>query len=418
MMLAAIIALVGAVVQASTFSLGQSIAGRIISGFGVGIFTGTVPMYVSETADARHKGSLVLLEGVFALSGIALAAWINFGIYHASGSVTFRFPLAFQLLFILVLLACCPFLPESPRWLVLQQRNEEAAVILSRLMDRDVDSPEVTLEVNNIFAAIQLDQGHRNKYSHNPFSMNKNRHLHRTLLACGMTTLTQLTGINVIPFYSSIILEGTLHYSPTVARILSGCLNITLALGGLTAIFVVERVGRRKLMLASTFGMVVCQAAVAGLSSDLSNPTSGQAALFFYFAALYILPVGMFIIPFMYASEISPLGIRYQVAGMAAASSWLFNFMVAEVTPIAIDQIHWEYYLVFASCSTVGCFAIYFLVPETQGRTLEEIDLIFLKSNSIFDMVRVAREFHADPDHFELEPDDKSGAQVAYEERL
>lgn len=112
------------------------------------------------------------------------------------------------------------------------------------------------------------------------------------------------------------------------------------------------------------------------------------------------------------------LGIRYQVAGMAAASSWLFNFMVAEVTPIAIDQIYWEYYLVFASCSTVGCFAIYFLVPETQGRTLEEIDLIFLKANSIFDTVRVAREFYADPDHFKFEPDDKSGAQVAYEERL
>lgn len=372
-------------------------------------------MYVSETAEAQRRGTLVLIEGVFALGGIAMAAWINFGCYYATGAFAFRFPIAFQLAFIVLLGALCPFLPESPRWLVLHQRNEDAAQVIARLLDRAVDATEVQLEVSNIYAALQRDRGHQAAHSSNPFSMNANRHLHRTLLACTLTITTQMTGINVIPFYSSIILEGTLGYGPVVARILSGCLNITLALGGLTAIFLVDRLGRRKLMLFSTGGMVLCQAAVAGLSSNLSNPASGKAALFFYFLALYILPIGMFIIPFMYASEIAPLGIRHQIAGMAAASSWFFNFMVAEVTPVAIDAIQWRYYVVFAACSAAGCVAIYFLCPETRGRSLEEVDAIFIQSQSILDPPHVSRKLRGELEGLELRSEEKGVEEVRVE---
>ena len=146
---------------ASTFSLGQTLAGRIISGrysivatpieflltcrtgFGVGIYTGTVPMYVSETAETSRRGPLVLIEGVFALSGIALAAWVNFGFFYATGDVNYRFPVAFQLTFVIILLSTYPLLPESPRWLVKKERLEEAGVIISRLLDREIDSAEV-----------------------------------------------------------------------------------------------------------------------------------------------------------------------------------------------------------------------------------------------------------------------------------
>jgi len=92
----------------------------------------------------------------------------------------------------------------------------------------------------------------------------------------------------------------------------------------------------------------------------------------------------------MYGAEIAPLGIRHKVTAMAAATSWLFNFMVAEVTPIAVASIKWKYNIVYASTSFVGVFLIYFLYPETKGRSLEEIDEVFLQSKSIFDPVRLA----------------------------
>ncbi|KAH8897265.1 general substrate transporter [Thozetella sp. PMI_491] len=394
MYVAGLVVLVGVVIQICTYSLGQILAARIITGLGIGAYTGTVPMYVSETADAKMRGPLVLIEGVFALSGITLAAWINFGFYHVpnSSEIKWRFPIAFQLVFLLILLGLQWFLPESPRWLMKKERREEGAAAVARLRCLPIDSPEVIREVSLIHMALMRDQGHRNEHSASPFSMNNNRHLHRTLLAVTITMITQMTGINIIPFYSNTILQGTLGYPGDISRILSACMQLTLVCGGITACFLVERIGRRRLMLMSTFSIGLCQAAVGGLSSNLSNPACGKAALFFYFLAMYVLPVGMFMIPFMYASEIAPIGIRHQVAGMAAASSWTFNFLVAEITPVAFADITWRYYFVFFSCSMAGCVIIYLFYPETRGLPLEAVDMIFTESKSVLDPVRVAKE--------------------------
>jgi sugar porter (SP) family MFS transporter len=348
-------------------------------------------MYVSETASSENRGRLVSIEGVFALSGLALASWVNFGMFHASGAVTWRFPIALQLIFIFILLSITPILPESPRWLVKKERMEEATIITARLLGRPEDDTEVAREIAGIHAALQRDAGHRNKYSSSMFSMNKNRHLHRFLLAIASTMITQMTGINVISFYSTSIFEGTLGYSGSSARIFSACLQMCLALGGLTTIFVVEKFGRRRLMFFSTACMVVAQAAVAGLSSDLTNISAGRAAIFFYFMAMYTLPIGMFTIPFMYGAEIAPLGIRHKITACSAATSWIFNFMVAEVTPVAFANISWRYNIVFAATSAAGCVVIYLFFPETKGRSLEEIDEIFLQSKTIFEPVRVAK---------------------------
>ena len=348
-------------------------------------------MYVSETASAQKRGQLVLVEGVFALSGLAIASWVNFGMFYASDPVSWRVPIALQLIFIAILLSLTPWLPESPRWLIKKERLQEARHIMARLMGLCEENPDVANEVSLIHAAIARDAEHRTRHSANPFSMNKNRHLHRLLIAASSTMITQMTGINVVAFYSTSIFEGTLNYSGSDARIFSACLQIALALGGLTAIFMVDRYGRRRLMLFSTGCMILAQAAVAGLTSDLSNVAAGRAAVFLYFFAMYTLPIGMFIIPFLYSSEIAPLGIRHIIAAACAASSWLFNFMVAKVTPVAFPNIHWRYNIVYTATSAAGCVIIYLFYPETRGRTLEEIDAIFLRSKSVFDPVRIAK---------------------------
>jgi sugar porter (SP) family MFS transporter len=366
------------------------------------MYTGTVPMYVSETASAPKRGQLVLVEGVFALSGLAIASWVNFGMYHTAGPVSWRFPIALQLVFIIVLLSLTPFLPESPRYLVKKGRIEEATAIMARLMGLQPTDVEVKKEVTVIQAALARDAGHRSKYSANPFSMNENRHLHRLLIAASCTMITQMTGINVVAFYSTSIFEGTLGYSGSDARIFSACLQVTLALGGLTAVFTVDRFGRRPLMLFSVACMCLAQAAVAGLTSDKSNSAAGKTAVFFYFLADYTLPIGMFMSTFMYGAEVAPLGIRHIITAFGAASSWLFNFMVAEVTPVAFDNIAWRYNIVYAATSAAGCVVIYLFYPETRGRSLEEIDEIFLRSKTIFDPVRVAKNLPIGLDVMEI----------------
>jgi len=123
--------------------------------------------------------------------------------------------------------------------------------------------------------------------------------------------VTQMTGINKVPFYLGIILDS--------CQADWGLLQNTLALGGLVACSTIEKFGRRILMVASTRLMAICQAAVAGLSSNLTTPAAGKAAAFFFcFFSLFALPVGMCIMPVLYAAEIEPLEVRHQVIAMAA----------------------------------------------------------------------------------------------------
>lgn len=349
-------------------------------------------MYVSESSGAEARGRLVLLQGWFAIGGVALATWLEFGLYYVGdNSASWRFPIAFQAVFALVVVSCILFLPESPRWLARSGREEEAAEILALLEDVPVDSEHVAQELEIIRQSLVAPQ-ESVASSSSPFAMTKNRHLHRTILAVGINILAQMTGVNVITFYSDSIFENDLHYSGTIARIITGCLQIWQFLAAGLAVLLIDRFGRRPLLITAGIGMTIAQACLAGLSSDLENKSAAGASILFYFIALFCFPIGLFLVPFMYAAEIAPLRTRAKVTAMSAAANWLFSFVLAEVSPIGFATIHWKYYIVYACISAFALLTFYFFCPETKGRTLEEIDEIFVLSNSIFDTVSVARE--------------------------
>ncbi|QKX56093.1 uncharacterized protein TRUGW13939_03193 [Talaromyces rugulosus] len=395
--LAGCVVIVGVIIQTTPFSLAQLIVARVITGLGVGAFTATIPMYVSESVNAKHRGKIVLLEGFFAIGGVALASWIEFGLYYVkNNSVNWRFPIAFQGLFGIIITSCILFLPESPRWLVRKDRMESAARVLAQLEDADGDSEAVAQGLDSIRQSLQDDQG--SERSHNPFAFNETRNFNRTMVAIAVNVIAQMTGVNVITFYSDTIFETDLGYSGTTARIISGCLQIWQFLCAGLAVLLIDRFGRRRLLIAASFGMAICQACLAGLSSDLSNKSAASASLLFYFLAFFCFPIGLFLLPFMYAAEIAPLQIRAKVAAMSAGANWLFNFLLAEVTPVGFDNIGYKYYIIYSCISAGGCAFFYFFCPETKGRSLEEIDEIFVQSKNAFDPVRIAQEmpFHTD----------------------
>lgn len=314
-------------------------------------------MYISETAHAQQRGRLVLLEGLFGKGGIVLASWINFGMYYVqNSSASWRFPIAFQLVFVIFVLSMILQLPESPRWLVKQDRLEEAGQVMSKLDDLAADSSEVTQELSIIRQSLVEVEGPETGISNSPFALTQNRHLHRTILAVLITMFSQMTGTNVITFYSNSIFQNTLGYSGTVARIFSGCIQIWSFVGAALGVILVDRVGRRKLLLGSTATLAVSQICLAGLSSDASDKSAASACVFFYFVALFGFPIGLFLIPFMYGAEIAPLRIRAKVTGIAAATSWCTNFLLAEVTPAGFANIGWRYYVVYGATSTVAFF--------------------------------------------------------------
>ncbi|KXT02087.1 hypothetical protein AC578_6693 [Pseudocercospora eumusae] len=385
----ALVVLIGVILQSTSYSLAQLILARIVTGLGVGSFTATIPTWVGESSEAHQRGSLIMIEGSAAIFGVMFVGWLEFGFYFVkNSSVSFRFPIAFQAFFPLIVLIMVPMLQESPRWLVFKDRMEEAKMVLSKLEDEHEDSEVVAERLRVIHNSIELSgQGH----SSNPFARTPNRHLNRTLIAIGVNILAQMSGVNVITFYSNTIFQHTLGYSAILSRIISSCLQTWQLLAATSAVFLIDRFGRRSLLITGAFLMCIANAGLAGLQAHTDNKTAAGCSLIFYFLALAAFPIGLFLIPFMYASEIAPLQIRAQVTAMSGCSNWLFNFLVAEITPIAFNSISWKYYLVYICTNLLSVMTFYLFLPETKNRTLEDIDAFFLKATTPFHPPKIAK---------------------------
>lgn len=331
-----------------------------------------------------------MLENGAAIGGVAFVSWFEFGLYFVkNSSVNWRLPIAFQAVFAIIVLVGIWGLPESPRWLILKDRTEEAQYNLAALDDLPEDDEIVTADLAQIqYSVSQENVGE----STNPFARTTNRHLQRTLIAIGVNMFCQMSGVNVISFYSNSIFEGTLGYTAETSRIISGCLQIWQFIWASIAILLIDRFGRRQLLLAGAIGMAISQAGLAGLTAHLDNHTAAGVSLLFDFIALAVFPVCLFVIAFMYSAEIAPLRIRAKVTAMSTATNWLFNFLLAEITPIGFASIGWKYYLVYVCTNCTAFFFFYFFCPETKGRSLEGIDEIFKRSGDMFASVGVARK--------------------------
>jgi MFS family permease len=174
------IMVVGAALQASAFTLEHFIIGRIITGLGNGGNTSTVPMWQSETCSAHKRGKLVMVEGALITGGIMISYWIDFGLSFAPGSVAWRFPLAFQIVFCIPILFFVMGLPESPRWLILKGRDEEAKEVIAAIANVEVGDKFV----DNEFRAIKETVAEMSKGKFiDLFARDEIRTFHRTILA-------------------------------------------------------------------------------------------------------------------------------------------------------------------------------------------------------------------------------------------
>jgi sugar porter (SP) family MFS transporter len=399
--------MLGVIIQCTSFSLGQLIAGRIIAGLGFGMITATVPVWQAECSQAAHRGSFVVLEGVFISGGLAVSQWISFGLFFVDSPASWRFPLAFPVVFGLIVVSIVFQCPESPRWLVKKSKISEARAVLSALRDLDENSEEISREILDIERSLE----ETGKASLRGLLKNgPNRIFHRTMLAAAGQLFQQMGGVNVIGYYASTIFEQYLKLTPIIARILSASVFSWQACTSFIAFFLVDKVGRRKLMLTTAIGQGIVMVCLAATVSQAHIRGAAIAASFFIFMFSFFFPIGFLGVPFLYATEVAPLAYRVPINAISTGSAWCFNFLVAEVTPVAFVSIGFKYYIVYAVlniCMILPC--VYFLYPETAHRSLEEMDLVFIKTTSIFDAVKVARELPSQP-HPGLYDEEKAGS--------
>lgn len=204
---------VGAILQISSFSVGQMIAGRIIAGIGNGLNTATAPVWQTETSQVKWRGKLVVIELIMNIAGFSLSNWMTYGFSYAGGPISWRFPLAFQFFFIIILYMTVPWLPESPRWLIAHEYEDEAFQILADLEDKDSNDPFILTQHKEIVYTVQYERENAPRW----LDLLKGKTgdkggtctMRRLILGAGTQFMQQFAGINV-----------TSYYLPTVSKML------------------------------------------------------------------------------------------------------------------------------------------------------------------------------------------------------
>ncbi|CAK5267260.1 unnamed protein product [Mycena citricolor] len=369
--------IIGAILQTTSFSYGQMVVARIVTGVGNGLNTSTVPAYHAECAPPEKRGSYIVIEGALIAFGIMSSYWIDFALYWAKGSsAQWRVPIAVQILLALIMILGVLFLPESPRWLAKQGRTAETLAVLSALEDKPFSDPGV----QHTYRGIQesLDGEATGASSSNLkvlFTHGPKQNFRRAFIAVTCQCFQQITGINLITYYATILFQR-LGLSDTTSRIIAACNGTEYFMASIVAIYLVDRIGRRPLMLSCSAGMcltMVLLAILGKVNNSAANVVS--AVLLFVFNTFFA--IGFLGITWLYAAEIVGINIRAPANALSTASNWCFNFMVVMVTGPSFQNIGWGTYIVFAALNAFIFPVTYILMPETKGRSLEDMDLIF-----------------------------------------
>ncbi|KEQ85987.1 general substrate transporter [Aureobasidium pullulans EXF-150] len=383
------IMVIGATLQTSAFSLGHLIAGRVITGVGNGMNTSTVPSWQSECSKSHRRGQMVMIEGALITGGVCMSYWIDFGFsFLEPSTVSWRFPIALQILFALIILMFIMGLPESPRWLIMKGQEDEALNVLCALNDKNSEDPYIVSEFAAIkdSAMIMQQGGFRDL-----FTMDEDRNFHRVVLAYVNQMFQQISGINLITYYAASIYETSIGLSGFLSRILAAANGTEYFLASWIAVFTIEKFGRRQLMLFGAAGQAASMAILAGTTSRTSSGLGITAAVFLFVFNTFF-AIGWLGMTWLYPAEIVPLRIRAPANALATSANWIFNFMVVMITPVAFETIGYQTYIIFAVINAFIVPCVYFFYPETRLRSLEEMDEIFRNTTSIFNVVSVARD--------------------------
>ncbi|KAB8069887.1 hypothetical protein BDV29DRAFT_198360 [Aspergillus leporis] len=376
-----VILTIGAALQCSAYSIPHMIVGRIVAGIGNGLNTSTIPVWHSELSKAASRGKGLAIELCINIFGVMTAYWVDYGMSYVASEAQFRFPIALQILFAIVTFFGILALPESPRWLIAHGQHSEARRVLWAIQPNAHSITEedtvVSQDIAEITQAVVEEQSASEEGSFRMvFKNGPQRFLYRTLLGMGGQMMQQLSGVNLITYYNTVIFEQSVGMSHNLALLLAGFNGVAYFVSTLIPIWTIDRLGRRKLMLFAAAGQCACMAILAGTVSN-GGHAAGLVATVMLFLFNFFFGVGLLAIPWLLPAEYSPLAVRTRSAALATATNWIFTFLVVEITPVSISNIGYRTYIYFAVFNFCFIPLIYFFYPETRNLTLEQIDRLF-----------------------------------------
>ncbi|KAI0666916.1 general substrate transporter [Trametes maxima] len=381
---------VGAILQTvagGSRGLGYIYAGRVVAGLGIGAISAVAPAFVSECSPKDVRGRITGLFQIMVAVGVMLSYFINLGIslHIKSGFAVWRIPFGFQLVPAGLMAFGLLTVRESPRWLASKGRIEEALENLAYLRRRSTDDPVVRTEMAEIEAAIEEEREARRGLGAREAFLGKGNFI-RFVIAVVIFLLQQWSGQNSVGYYAPQIFSSIGYKGTSQSLLASGIYGIVKVVA--TAIFVfflVDSLGRKMSLFISGMGMGILFFIIGALlksfppsTAEGANPSpasKAMAAMLYIYVLMYSLGWGP--LPWVYVSDIFPTRTRHYGLAVASASQWLFNFVVAKVTPTLETDLGYKLFLMFGTINIGGMAVFSLLIPETKGRSLEEMDIIF-----------------------------------------
>lgn len=386
-MLGAVLFFVGSLIMAIAPTVAVLIVGRVLDGVGIGFASVVGPLYIAEIAPAKIRGSLVTLNNVAITGGILISYVTNQFIASAAidAGLSWRVMLGLGMIPAVVLFVGIIFMPESPRWLVEENRESEARSVLQRIRN----GANIDAEMRDIMQMSKREEGDVRDLLE-PW-------LRPVLVVgLGLAILQQITGINAVVYYAPTILTaaGYSDIASLFGTIGIGSINVLFTV---VAVVTVDRVGRRPLLLTGLVGMLVSQTILAGayLVSGMGGIIGPVTiASLMLFVACHAVSLGSVV--WLVISEIFPLNLRGAAMGVTTLVLWFSNFLVAQFFPSLFEIGPAVAFGVFAGIAAVGFAFVYAFVPETKGRSLEEIEAELRETSGEHSLSEQAESVEAD----------------------
>ncbi|KAI1434521.1 general substrate transporter [Xylaria sp. CBS 124048] len=384
--------LVGTAVQVSTTGVGSLIAGRVLNGVCVGITSSQVPVYLAEIAKSESRGRIIIIQQLAIEWGIFIMYFASYGCGFIEGTASFRTAWGLQFIPAVVLLIGLPFLPRSPRWLAKVGREEEAIQTLADIQAGGNRDDALVIaeweEITTVLAAERQSGGGWKRFITN--GMWK-----RTVAGMSVQAWQQLSGANVIVYYLTYVfliagLEGNVNL------IASGVQYALFIVFTTVMFFFIDKTGRRTLLMAGGLGMGLCHFVIGGVLGGYSQPVPGgvggnanvtfkvsgpasHTVIAFSYLLIIVYSLTLAPVAWIYAAEIWSLGTRATGMSLSAVANWVFNFALGLFTPPAFLNIQYKIFIIFGVLCFGSAIQAFLSYPETCGKTIEEIELLFAK---------------------------------------
>ncbi|CAF3758695.1 unnamed protein product [Rotaria socialis] len=385
--------IVSAILQTGSFNLFMLLLSRFVAGISVGALSMLVPVYQSEIATKNIRGRLISLQQWAITIGIAISFWINYGtnVWFFGTSAAWRIPLALQIVPALTLAVGILFFPFSPRWLMAVGRDSEALRVLSQI--RSVSSIECLDEYNDIKNEIDLEREQAVR-SYAQFFYPPLRR--RLILGVSIQILQQLTGINSVMYYAPEIFKQAGLNDQGASLLATGINGFVLIIATIPAILYIDKLGRRFILISGALLMTLSMLIMGGtmgvhgythfnetldtVQVIIPNQTASYVIIFFVYVFVASFAFSWGPTAWVYCTEIFPLSMRSKGTSITTAANWATNCIVSFLVPALLESLTYGTYLIFGIFCIIMGTIIYLFYPETNGKSLEDMDLVFGQS--------------------------------------